>query len=116
MNATTAAKPAGIEVTLACGDTITVKSVPAIGTYRMCIHCDSRKRVVGLNLPSKPTEPWCAPLTPADARKLYDILMRGYDKMYKLEQYNERRRAWDFDLTSAASEVLIVALDLIRVT
>ena len=73
---------------------ITVKSVPA----------------------TKPTEPWYAPLTPADARELHDILMRGYRKMYKLEQYNEFWQVWDFDLIHTATEVLDVALDLIRVT
>ena len=60
-------------------------------------------------------QPWYAPLAPAEARKLYDILMRGYNKMYKLELYNERRQAWDFDLSSAATEVIVVATDLIRV-
>lgn len=34
-----------MEATLSCGDTIAVQSRPAIGAYRLCIHCDSRKRV-----------------------------------------------------------------------
>ena len=37
-----------IDATLACGDTISVRTVPAIGAYRMCIHCDSRKRVTAV--------------------------------------------------------------------
>lgn len=36
------------EVHLACGDTVAVKSVPRIGAYRFCEHCDSRKRVVSI--------------------------------------------------------------------
>lgn len=37
-----------VEVHLACGDTVTVASVPAIGAYRFCVHCDSRKRVTAI--------------------------------------------------------------------
>lgn len=38
----------GIEVNLRCGDTITVQSMPAIGAYRYCIHCDGRRQVIGV--------------------------------------------------------------------
>lgn len=59
------------EVTLACGDTISVRTIPAIGAYRMCIHCDSRKRVTAIVLPATraigteqvlatPSKPMCA--------------------------------------------------------
>ena len=34
-----------MEANLSCGDTITVQSAPAIGAYRFCIHCDSKKKV-----------------------------------------------------------------------
>lgn len=36
-----------VEANLACGDTISLKRVPKIGTYRHCIHCDTGKKVVG---------------------------------------------------------------------
>lgn len=38
----------GIEVNLRCGDTITVASMPAIGAYRYCPHCDGRRQVIGV--------------------------------------------------------------------
>jgi len=38
----------GIEVNLRCGDTITVSSMPAIGAYRYCEHCDGRRQVIGV--------------------------------------------------------------------
>jgi hypothetical protein len=37
-----------IEVNLRCGDTISVPSMPAIGAYRHCEHCDGRRMVIGV--------------------------------------------------------------------
>jgi hypothetical protein len=39
---------ATVEATLACGDTISVRTAPAIGAYRRCIHCDKRERVTAV--------------------------------------------------------------------
>lgn len=42
-------RPPSIEVNLACGDTRTVATVPGIGAYRHCPHCDSAKRVTSVH-------------------------------------------------------------------
>jgi hypothetical protein len=41
-----------VEIHLACGDTVSSESEPRIGAYRMCTHCDSRKRVVAVSDPT----------------------------------------------------------------
>lgn len=45
----------GIEVNLRCGDTITVPTMPAIGAYRYCEHCDGRRQVIGVPVIERPT-------------------------------------------------------------
>lgn len=36
------------DVHLACGDTIACNTLPALGAYRFCIHCDGKRRVTGI--------------------------------------------------------------------
>lgn len=36
------------EATLACGDTVSASTLPTVGSYRLCIHCESRKRVTAV--------------------------------------------------------------------
>lgn len=42
------------EVHLACGDTISTASIPRIGAYRNCIHCDRKVRVASIGTPAVP--------------------------------------------------------------
>lgn len=67
-----------IEATLACGDTISVRTVPAVGTYRHCIHCDSRKRVTAVvNHADQAATPTADDFLAALAPKPHDTCMHG---------------------------------------
>jgi len=40
------------EIHLSCGDTINSAVEPRLGVYRFCIHCDGKRRVVGIQYPA----------------------------------------------------------------
>jgi hypothetical protein len=61
-----------IEITFECGDTQATQVKPTLGCYRTCIHCDSRKRVVGIT--QTPDEPADTVLPESDRCKIGDLV------------------------------------------
>ena len=77
------------ELTLTCGDTISCGSHAETGAYRMCIHCDSRKRVtrsvfVQPIVTDSDGKSWADALTTAERSVMYGLISKGWDNTYKL--------------------------------
>lgn len=110
-----------IEVNLACGDTIAVPTVPAIGAYRHCIYCDSRKRVTSIPVTAPildvvpaeaPTADILADVPVKGRLVLYGMMKQAYDKTRKLEMWTLDHDTWDQALSDMAFELLLLRLEI----